>query len=69
MATEGGTIDALGTGHTTFWSRYKLPILYILPAAVVLAVVTLYPIAYQVYLSFTDFSLRDLRSGEADWIG
>jgi arabinogalactan oligomer/maltooligosaccharide transport system permease protein len=69
MATQGGTIEALGTGHASFWAKYKLPILYILPAAIVLAVVTLYPIGYQIYLSFTDFSLRDLRSGEADWIG
>jgi arabinogalactan oligomer/maltooligosaccharide transport system permease protein len=69
MATQGGTIEGFGAGHASFWSRYKLPILYILPAFIVLAVVTLYPIAYQIYLSFTDFSLRDLRTGEADWIG
>jgi arabinogalactan oligomer / maltooligosaccharide transport system permease protein len=69
MAAKSGTIEGFGTGKQGFWSKYKLPILYIFPAAVILAVVTLYPIAYQIYLSFTDFSLRDLRTGEADWIG
>ncbi|CAN5897142.1 sugar ABC transporter permease [soil metagenome] len=69
MAQAGGTIEGFGAGHASFWSKYKLPILYIFPAAVILAVVTLYPIGYQVYLSFTDFALRDLRSGEAEWIG
>jgi len=69
MAQQGGTIESLGAGHKSFWSKYKLPFLYILPAFVVLAVVTLYPIGYQVYMSFTDYSLRDLRSNNPDWIG
>jgi len=69
MAQKGGTIDSFGTGHDSFWSRYKLPILYITPALLVLAVVTLYPIGYQIYMSFTNFSLRDLRTGNPDWVG
>ena len=69
MAQQGGTIEGFGTGQASLWSRYKLPILYILPSALVLAAVTLYPIGYQIYLSFTDFALRDLRTGQADWVG
>lgn len=51
-----------------FWARYRLPYMYILPAAVVLAILTLYPIGYGLYLSFTDFKLRDLRDGQANWV-
>lgn len=69
MAQKGGTIEAFGSGHASFWSKYKLPILYITPAALILAVVTLYPIGYQVYLSFTDFALRDLRTNNSEWVG
>jgi arabinogalactan oligomer/maltooligosaccharide transport system permease protein len=68
MATQ---IEAVGA-HRSWWSRNRLPYLYILPSAIVLAVVTFYPIIYQVYLSFTNFSLRGghLRpNGPApDWI-
>lgn len=48
--------------------RYGLPYLYILPAAIILAIITIYPILYEVRLSFTDFGLRDLRDNDANWI-
>jgi arabinogalactan oligomer/maltooligosaccharide transport system permease protein len=67
-ATRAGTIEAPAGAGKSFWARYKLPYLYILPASVILAVITLYPIAYGVYLSFTDFKLRDLRDREANWV-
>ncbi|MEZ4498920.1 MAG: sugar ABC transporter permease [Thermomicrobiales bacterium] len=41
--------DSFGTGHSSRWSKYRLPMLYIAPAMAVLAVVTLYPIGYQIY--------------------
>ncbi len=34
------------------------PYLYLLPAFIVMAVITVYPLAYQVWMSFTDFSLK-----------
>lgn len=65
-----GPIEGLGRASgVSWWQRYKLPYLYILPAFVVLAIVTFYPIGYQIYLSFTNFAIRNLRTGEADWIG
>jgi len=68
--TSTGPIEGLGrTSGVSWWQRYKLPYLYILPAFVVLAIVTFYPIAYQVYLSFTNFAIKNLRTGNADWIG
>jgi len=51
------------------WSEYRLPYLYILPAFVVLALVTFYPIAYQVWMSFTNFTSRNLRGREPEFVG
>jgi arabinogalactan oligomer/maltooligosaccharide transport system permease protein len=65
-----GPIEGLApAGGGGRWQRYKLPFLYILPAFIVLAVVTIYPIAYQIYLSFTNFAIKNLRTGNADWVG
>ena len=65
-----GPIEGLShAGGGSRWQRYKLPFLYILPAFIVLAVVTIYPIAYQIYLSFTNFAIKNLRTGNADWVG
>lgn len=75
MATQippvpGSTAESVPAGSGKgFWARYRLPYSYILPAAIVLAVVTLYPIGYGLFLSFTDFRLRDLRDGSANWVG
>lgn len=58
-----GPIEGLGTASgSSRWQRYKLPYLYILPAFLVLAVVTFYPIGYQIYLSFTNFTIKNLRT-------
>ena len=52
----------------SFWQRYRLPYLYILPAFIVLAVVTFYPIGYEIYLSFTNFTIKSFKNG-SDWVG
>jgi arabinogalactan oligomer/maltooligosaccharide transport system permease protein len=67
-ATRTGPIEVPAGAGKSFWARYRLPYLYILPASIILAVVTLYPIAYGVYLSFTDFRLRNLRGRTPDWV-
>lgn len=69
MADKDATLDTVTSSDQSAWSKYKLPILYILPAAIILAVVTLYPIGYQIYLSFTNFAIKNLRTGQADWVG
>lgn len=43
--------------------------LYILPAFVIMAIITFYPIAYQVWMSFTNFELRHLRLQNPDQVG
>jgi arabinogalactan oligomer/maltooligosaccharide transport system permease protein len=57
----------VGTGKS-WWAKYRLPYLYIAPAAIILALVTFYPIAYELYLSFTNYSLRHLRGRTPDWV-
>ena len=40
--------------------RAFLPYLYLLPAFMVMGVITFYPLVYQVIISFTDFQTKDL---------
>src|SRR5687767_9368565 len=58
--------------------RFRLPgrdartaYLYLLPALLVMGVITFYPLAFQTYMSFTDYALRNLRPGAppAPWVG
>lgn len=42
-----------------------LPYLYLIPAFLVMTVITFYPLFYQVIVSFTDFQTKDLRFGLA----
>lgn len=42
-----------------------LPYLYLLPAFAVMAIITFYPLIYQLIVSFTDFQTKDLRFGLA----
>jgi arabinogalactan oligomer/maltooligosaccharide transport system permease protein len=37
------------------------PYLYLVPAFIVMGVITFYPMAFQIYMSFTDFALKNLR--------
>jgi len=50
-----------------------LPYLYLVPAFSVMAVITFYPLIYQMIVSFTDFQTKDLRYGlaspELNYIG
>jgi len=40
--------------------RAALPYIYLLPAFLVMSVITFYPLIYQVIISFTDFQTKDL---------
>ncbi|HQY30623.1 MAG TPA: sugar ABC transporter permease [Thermomicrobiales bacterium] len=61
-------LPLIGGSSRSWWSKYRLPYLYILPAAIILAIVTLYPIIFEVYLSFTNYKLKNLRGTPPDWI-
>ncbi len=63
--------EAKGPG---FWQRtrdYRTAYMYVLPAGIVMTVITLYPLLFQVYMSFTDYGLQNLRrnSAPANWVG
>jgi len=45
--------------------KAMIPYLYLLPAFAVMAVITFYPLIYQMIVSFTDFQTKDLRFGLA----
>jgi len=53
--------------------RAFIPYLYLLPAFLVLGVITFYPLIYQVIISFSDFQTKDLLLGlnspKLNWIG
>lgn len=51
--------------------RSRVPYLYLAPALLVMGVITLYPLVYQVWMSFTDFGIQNLRAGSAppDFVG
>ena len=46
-----------------FGADAKVATLYLLPAFLVMTVITFFPLLYQVYMSFTDFQIQNLRAG------
>lgn len=55
MASTAMKIKKISPGRRAF-----TPYLYLLPAFAVMGVITFYPLIYQVIISFTDFSTKDL---------
>lgn len=53
--------------------RNRMPYLYLVPAFLVMGVITVYPLIYQVWMSFTDFGILNLRQGPSAvapaWVG
>ena len=63
-------------GSAGFFKRLKkkypnagLAYIYILPAFIVMAFITFYPIGYQLWMSITDFQLKHLREMNPDYVG
>lgn len=79
MASISDTQDSRRVGATqpTFWESVRkslresrLPWLFVLPSALVMAFVTLYPQAYQVFMSFTNFDQRHFNpENSPDFVG
>jgi arabinogalactan oligomer/maltooligosaccharide transport system permease protein len=53
----------------TRYPNAGLAFLYILPAFIIMAFITFYPILYQFWLSITDFTLKHLRQMNPDYVG
>jgi arabinogalactan oligomer/maltooligosaccharide transport system permease protein len=47
----------------------RIAYLYILPSAVLMAFITIYPILFQIWMSFTNYGLKHLRLNNPDWVG
>ncbi|MGD2164066.1 MAG: sugar ABC transporter permease [Anaerolineae bacterium] len=58
----------LGRAAWNLWESRQAYI-YILPAFIIMAFITFYPIGYQVWMAFTNFRLEHLRTQNPDVIG
>jgi arabinogalactan oligomer/maltooligosaccharide transport system permease protein len=52
-----GTKRASGSSFGEGWRQMRTPLVYLLPAIILMLVVTFYPIAFQVWMSFTDYGV------------
>ncbi|MEP7356210.1 MAG: sugar ABC transporter permease [Anaerolineales bacterium] len=62
------------TGRPNVWRRLTkigTPYFYLIPAAIVMGIITFYPLAFQVWMSFTNYGLANLRisAPAPDWVG
>jgi arabinogalactan oligomer/maltooligosaccharide transport system permease protein len=65
MTATVGTVRrpaALGRWAGTARSA-RLAYLYLLPALLVMGIITVYPLLFQVWMSFTDYGIQNLRTG------
>lgn len=65
MATITATAKVQKRKRSTDVRKVLLPYMYLVPAFAVMAVITFYPLFYQLIVSFTDFQTKDLRYGLA----
>lgn len=73
MAAINPPLPSSGKG---FFQRIKkqypnmgLAYLYILPAFLIMAFITFYPLVYQLFMAFTDFQLKNLRLMNPNFVG
>lgn len=59
MATTTGVLSPRKPRRQ--WRRRMQPYLYLVPALAVMALITFYPLGYQVWMSFHDFGLKNFR--------
>jgi arabinogalactan oligomer/maltooligosaccharide transport system permease protein len=67
-----GSATAAQKKRASFRARFadaRLALFYILPAFLVMAFITFYPIIYQLWLAFTDFQLKHLKLMNPDYVG
>src|SRR5437868_6716929 len=56
-------------GRKGLWQRLregKMAYVYIAPAAIVMAFITVYPMLFQIWMSFTTYSTKNLRASLGD---
>ena len=68
MATVNVRSTPASAPRRSFWQRTentRSAYMYLLPALLVMGIITFYPLFYQVWMSFTDYGLKNLRVGAA----
>jgi arabinogalactan oligomer/maltooligosaccharide transport system permease protein len=60
-----GLLHQFKKKYPNMWLAY----LYILPAFLIMAFITFYPLLYQLWMAFTDFQLRHLRQLNPGYVG
>jgi arabinogalactan oligomer/maltooligosaccharide transport system permease protein len=60
MATLAAPVKPSRKIRTFKFRRAILPYLYLMPAFVIMAIITFYPLIFQMIISFTDFQTKDL---------
>ncbi len=66
MSSSVSTPLLIRPPRQSWWRRTsnaRLILLYLLPALLVMGIITLYPLLFQVWLSFTDYGVKNLRVG------
>lgn len=63
--TQNNLFQNFKKKYPNMWLAY----LYILPAFLIMLLITFYPLVYQVWMSFTDFGLKNLRLMDPNAIG
>lgn len=77
MATNkqvGALATAATNSQPSWWYRSRetrTAYMYLAPAAIIMTLITAFPLLYQVYMSFTDYGLKNLRVGAPapNWVG
>src|SRR5262245_50039546 len=69
---QGGPGDESAIPSKGLWRdivNNRVAYLYILPAFVVLAFITIYPILFQIWMSFTNYTPRNFRGTPPTFVG
>ena len=67
-ATREGATSAR-SGRRRGGRGHRIAYLYLVPALLVMGIITLYPLIYQVWMSFTDYTVTNLRGNPPHWVG
>lgn len=60
MQADSGTVFDAAAGQRSLFRRIT-PYIYLVPAFIVMGVITFYPMGFQVWMSFTDYGIGNLR--------
>jgi arabinogalactan oligomer/maltooligosaccharide transport system permease protein len=74
MATESLPSSAARSTRAGFWQRSantRTAYMYLLPAGIVMTLITVFPLLFQVYMSFTDYGITNLKTDAPppNWVG